>query len=87
MESLEGERGRILWEFRERVVEKMIEELLSEPLLHIVGYERVCFGEESLPQWTIVGMTLDCIVGGCKEGAAIELLEGRDEAGPLEERE
>lgn len=87
MKSVEGVRGRILWGFRDRegIVEKVIEELLSELFLHVIGYERVRFGEETLPQWTLVGMTLDCIVGGCKEGAAVESIESRDETGPLEE--
>lgn len=87
MESLEDLRGLVLWDVSESVVEKMIKELLSELLLHVVWYERVRFEEEALPQCILVGMALDCVVVGCKEGAAVELVESGDETHTLEERE
>lgn len=67
------------------VVEEVVEKLLAQLLLDIVG-EGV--GVQGVVPEGICGyMALDSIVCWGEEGAAVEAVEGGDEAGTLEEAE
>jgi hypothetical protein len=74
-----------IWKIRDGVVEEVVEELLAQLLLDIVGEEKRGVVEKIVPEMICSKMALNGVVCGCEEGAAIETVEGGDETGALEE--
>lgn len=63
----------------------MIEELLTELLLDIIGDDEVVVVEDGRPERG--GVSFDSVIGGGEKGASVEFVEGWDETGACEELE